>query len=148
MSERDKSRRFVERSPSKLKVKVNCRETVDEEWEEITQLIDCSRLGARFTVGRRVESGQLLHLSFAMPTHLRVYDRTAAQYQIWSVVRDIEELEVQDLNVPRFEVGVALIGQDAPAGFESDPTKRYELKPVPGRHGLWEARERSRKEFY
>ena len=148
MGERSKSRRFVERIPSKLKVKVHCRETVDDEWEEVTHLIDYSRSGARFTVNRQAESGQLLKLSFAMPVHLRAYDRTAAQYHVWAVVRTVEKVMDQELNDPQYEVGVALIGQHAPAGFLSDPTKRYDLKPMPGRNGLWEVRERGRHDYY
>lgn len=143
-----KSRRFAERTPSTLKVKVQCRENVEDEWEEDTHLIDYSRSGARFSVGRRLESGQLLYLSFAMPVHLRAYERTASQYHVWSVVRTVKEIAGQDLNDFRFEVGVALIGQHAPAGFESDPTKRYELRPAPSRDGLWEVRERARHEYY
>jgi hypothetical protein len=39
--------------------------------------------------------------------------------------------------VPRFEVGVAFVGKRAPASFELDPTKRYDVAPSPAETGLW-----------
>jgi hypothetical protein len=131
-----------------MSVRVRCRESVDYEWEEVTHLIDFSRLGAQFATGRRVEPGQLLHLSFAMPNHLRAFDYAAAQYQVWAVVRRVKEVSAGGPDDTGFEVGVAFVGRSAPASFMIDPTKRYDLKPVPRRDGLWQARERPRNEDY
>jgi hypothetical protein len=145
MPEKEKSRRLTVRQTVTLHAKVTGYESVDSEWEENTRLIDFSRQGARFTLTRSVETGQLLHLSFVMPGHLRAFDRNATQYKVWTVVCSARETTAIDSDLLSFEVGVALIGAAPPNSFIADPSRRYDLKPVPTRDGFWQVRERARR---
>lgn len=142
-----KSRRFEERQSSSLSVRVRCRETIKSEWNEATHLVDVSRMGARFILSHPVETGQLLHLSLAMPGRFRAYDHAEKEYHVWAVIRSISEVAESDLTFPLFEVGVAFIGKFAPDSYLSNPLNRYDLKPAPNNQGLWEVRIRPRKEM-
>ena len=127
MSETDKSRRIRQRLELKLPVRVHCRETPDFEWTEVTRLIDVTPFGAGFTLKRPTERGRLLHMTIPMPRQLRVFDHVEDQYRVWAIVRYIRPLVLPEDKTPRFEVGVAFIGKRAPASYEIDPAKRYEI---------------------
>jgi len=75
-------KRNRERSELKLPVSVQCRETPEFEWSEITRLIDVSLFGAGFIIKRPTERGRLLHLTIPMPRPLRVFDHVEDQYKI------------------------------------------------------------------
>ena len=127
MSDADKSRRIRQRLELKLPVRVNCRETPDFEWTEVTRLIDVTPFGAGFTLKRPTERGRLLHMTIPMPRQLRVFDHVEDQYRVWAIVRYIRPVVSPEDKTPRFEVGVAFIGKRAPASYEIDPAKRYEI---------------------
>ena len=127
MSDADKSRRIRQRLALKLPVRVNCRETPDFEWTEVTRLIDVTPFGAGFTLKRPTERGRLLHMTIPMPRQLRVFDHVEDQYRVWAIVRYIRPIVSPEDKTPRFEVGVAFIGKRAPASYEIDPAKRYEI---------------------
>jgi hypothetical protein len=127
MGETDKSRRIRQRLELKLPVRVNCRETPDFEWTEVTRLIDVTPFGAGFTLKRPTERGRLLHMTIPMPRQLRVFDHVEDQYRVWAIVRYIRPIVSPEDKTPRFEVGVAFIGKRAPTSYETDPAKRYEI---------------------
>ena len=127
MSEQKNLKRIRERLELKLPVRVQCRETPDFEWVEITRLIDVTPFGAGFTLKHAVEKGRLLHLTIPMPRQLRVFDHVEDQYKVWALVRYIRPLPPESDNVPIFEVGVAFVGKQPPRSYEADPAKRYEI---------------------
>ena len=127
MNEQGKSVRIKERLELRLPVRVNCRETPDFQWSEVTRLVDVTPFGAGFTLKRPTERGRLLHMTIPMPRQLRVFDYVEDQYKVWAVVRYVRPLAPAEDKTPRFEVGVAFIGKRPPASYENDPTKRYEV---------------------
>jgi hypothetical protein len=143
-----KSRRFEERKVSHLSVKVYCRVNSEYDWQELTQLKDVSKLGARFALATQTEIGQLLQLTMALPRNFRFFDFASTYYSIWGVIRTVAEIEDTDLEMKLFETSVAFIGKSAPESFYANPTVRYDLKPALSKNGLWTARERPRKEIF
>jgi hypothetical protein len=136
-----KTRRKRERLELNLPVRVHCRESLDHEWVELTRLIDVTPFGARFSIARPTEAGRLLHLTLPMPRQLRCFDHVEQQYRVWALVRNMKTVQKSGSMMPRFEVGVAFVGKRAPASFELDPTKRYDVAPSPAETGLWEINE-------
>src|SRR4051812_2438544 len=129
MSFDGKTRRKRERLELSLPVRVHCRETLDHEWVELTRLIDVTPFGARFSIARPTEAGRLLHLTLPMPRQLRCFDHVEQQYRVWALVRNVKPVQKSGGGTPRFEVGVAFVGKRAPASFELDPTRRYDVAP-------------------
>jgi len=144
MSQPKDPRRIRERLELKLPVRVRCRETIASEWEEVTRLTDVTPFGAGFTLKRPTEKGRLLHMTIPLPRQLRVFDHVEDQYRIWALVRHVRSIVGPDKS-NRFQVGVAFIGKQAPASYEKDPARRYELS-TPGEDELPTVEELSRSE--
>ncbi len=125
MSERPHFKRIRERLPLALPVRVRGHDTPTFEWTEVTRLTNVTPFGAGFTLKHPTEKGRLLHMTIPMPRQLRVFDHVEDQYKIWAVVRYIKTAIVENKTV--FEVGVAFIGKRAPARYETEPSKRYDI---------------------
>ena len=125
MSEQRNWKRIRERLALHLPVRVQCRETADFEWTEMTRLTNVTPFGAGFPLKHPTEKGRLLHMTIPMPRQLRVFDHVEDQYRIWAVVRYLKSSIVDKQIV--FDVGVAFIGKRAPASYEQEPWKRYEI---------------------
>lgn len=136
MGEQGKSPRIRERLQLRIPVRVRCRETPDFEWTEVTRLTDVTPFGAGFTLKRPTERGRLLHMTIPMPRQLRVFDYIEDQYKIWALVRYVLPLVLAEDKAPQFDVGVAFVGKHAPASFEEDPTRRYEVTPDLAESGM------------
>ena len=118
-------KRIRERLALQLPVRVRSRETLDFEWTEITRLLNVTPFGAGFTLKRPTERGRLLHMTIPMPRQLRVFDHVEDQYRIWAIVRYLKGKTTD--KEAAFEVGVAFIGKRAPASYETEPWKRYDI---------------------
>lgn len=127
MSEQRNWKRVRERLELKLPVRVNCRETRELEWTEITRLLDVTPFGAGFTLKRPIEKGRLVYMTIPMPRQLRVFDHVEDQYRVWALVRHVKPITPEGGKGLLFEVGVAFIGKRAPRSYEEDPSKRYEI---------------------
>jgi hypothetical protein len=125
MSDQRNWKRIRERLPLTLPVRVRGRETSSLEWTEVTRLTNVTPFGAGFTLRHPTEKGRLLHMTIPMPRQLRVFDHVEDQYRIWAVVRYIKTSIVEKKTV--FDVGVAFIGKRAPASYENEPWKRYDI---------------------
>jgi hypothetical protein len=125
MSEERNWKRIRERLALHLPVRVRCRETPDFEWQEVTRLTNVTPFGAGFTLKRPTERGRLLHMTIPMPRQLRVFDHGEDQYRIWAIVRYLKANTSSKQTV--FDVGVAFIGKRAPASYEKEPWKRYDI---------------------
>ncbi len=144
-----KSKRMRERLELSLPVRVQCRESEDHEWVELTRLVDVTPFGARFSIAHPTETGRLLQLTLPMPRQLRCFDHVEQQYRVWALVRNIKALAQTDKDkLPRFEVGVAFVGKYPPASFQTDPTKRYEVAKTAAETGLWNVREQDEAKSY
>jgi len=125
MSEERNWKRIRERLALHLPVRVQVRETPDFEWTEITRLTNVTPFGAGFSLKRPTEKGRLLFMTIPMPRQLRVFDHVEDQYRIWAIVRYMKS-SVGDKGIV-FDIGVAFIGKRAPASFEKEPWKRYDI---------------------
>ncbi len=118
-------KRIRERLALQLPVRLRVRETLDFEWTEMTRLLNVTPFGAGFTLKRPTERGRLVHMTIPMPRQLRVFDHVEDQYRIWAIVRHLKSKTTE--KEPLFEVGVAFIGKRAPASYETEPWKRYDI---------------------
>ena len=142
--ENRESRRLRERPLLPLPVSVHGWET-DDEWVEVSSLIDASPFGARLTLTRPTEPGRLLQLTMQMPRHLRCFDHDEDQYSTWALVRHIQQLPLAEKDSPQFAVGVAFVGKRRPATVGTDPALRYEIVSEPTESDLWGVRQRTRE---
>jgi hypothetical protein len=125
MSEERNWKRIRERLALQLPVRVQGRDTHDFEWTEITRLTNVTPFGAGFSLKRPTEKGRLLYMTIPMPRQLRVFDHVEDQYRVWAIVRYLKA-HVTDKET-LFDVGVAFIGKRAPASYEAEPWKRYDI---------------------
>ena len=125
MSEKRNWKRIRERLPLQLPVRIQGRETPTFSWTEITRLTNVTPFGAGFTLKHPTEKGRLLHMTIPMPRQLRVFDHVEDQYRVWAVVRYMKVAVASNSTV--FNVGVAFIGKRAPASYETEPWKRYDI---------------------
>ena len=88
-----KSQRLRERFELALPVRVQCRESLDHEWIEMSRLVDVTPFGARLRLKRPTETGRLLLLTLPMPRPLRCFDHVEDQYRVWSLVRNVKLLD-------------------------------------------------------
>jgi hypothetical protein len=116
-----------------------CRESVDNEWNEMSRLLDVTPFGARVRLKRPVQIGRLLLLSMNMPRQLRVFDHAEDQYRVWSLVRNLKQLDPATEKGFVVEIGVAFIGKHPPASFFSNPAQVYEIGPPEPGH--WSVKE-------
>ncbi len=139
----EKSRRLRERFELALPVRVQCRESVDHEWVEMSRLVDVTPFGARLRLKRPTETGRLLLLTLPMPRPLRCFDHVEDQYRVWSMVRNIRLLDPNKEKGALVEIGVAFVGKRPPRSFETDPSRRYEIARASSETGLWAVQEES-----
>ncbi len=125
MGEERNWKRIRERLALHLPVRVRGRETPDFEWTEMTRLANVTPFGAGFPLKRPTEKGRLLHMTIPMPRQLRVFDHVEDQYRIWAIVRYFKANPSEKGTL--FDVGVAFIGKRAPASYETEPWKRYDI---------------------
>ncbi len=121
-----------------LPVYVRGRLSVDQEWMEMSHLIDVSPFGARMRLANPTEPGRFLHLTLPMPRSLRCFDHVEDQYRVWSLVRHVRLLpQSERANGQLIEVGVAFAGKRAPASLAKNPLHRYEIAEKPSGSNLW-----------
>jgi hypothetical protein len=137
----EKPQRLRERIGLKLPVRVHGRDSVDNEWMEMSRLLDVTPFGARLSLKRPTETGRLVHLTLAMPQKLRCFDHTEDQYRVWSLVRNVKLLEPGAGAL--VEIGVAFVGKYPPRSFAGDPLQRYEIAPSNVGAGLSSVQEKS-----
>jgi len=125
MSEERNWKRIRERLPLHLPVRVQGRDTPTFEWTEVTRLANVTPFGAGFSLKHPTEKGRLLYMTIPMPRQLRVFDHVEDQYRIWAVVRYMKPAIVDNKTI--FNVGVAFIGKRAPASYETEPWRRYDI---------------------
>jgi hypothetical protein len=144
MESGDKTKRLRERIKLTLPVRVQCREAADQEWVEMSRLIDVTPFGARFLLMHPTERGRLLYLTLPMPRQLRCFDHIEDQYRVWALVRHLMPRPQTGAGgevLMRFEVGVAFTGKRPPASYVREPATLYEVNAVTAENSLWGLRE-------
>jgi PilZ domain-containing protein len=135
------SKRRRERQELHLPVEVQCRESSDFGWTSTAQLLDVTPFGARLRIPHPTERGRLLQISLPLPRQLRCYDHEKEQYVVWALVRHMKAINAESDRSPACEVGVAFVGKDPPASFESDPARRFRLAPPESEDKFWTVEE-------
>jgi hypothetical protein len=141
--QQEKSRRLRERIALSLPARVLCRESADNDWTEMSRLVDVTPFGARLRLKRPIEIGRLLLLTMAMPRQLRCFDHVEDQYRVWSLVRNLRLLNPRTEKGALVEIGVAFVGKRPPRSFESNPAARYAIAQSTTEAGLWAVKEES-----
>jgi len=139
----EESRRLRERFELALPVRVQCRESLDHEWIEMSRLVDVTPFGARLRLKRPTETGRLLLLTLPMPRPLRCFDHVEDQYRVWSLVRNLRLLDPGREKGSLVEIGVAFVGKRPPRSHDVDPSGRYEIARSVTEAGLWSVQEES-----
>jgi hypothetical protein len=107
----------------------------------MSRLVDVTPYGARLRLKRPTETGRLLLLTMAMPRQLRSFDHIEDQYRVWSLVRNVRQLDPKTSNGAMIEIGVAFVGKRPPESFQKDPAIRYEIENL--QSGQWTVQEES-----
>lgn len=136
------SRRAAAREQLPIAVQVKCLESELGGWEQSTNLLNVSPFGAALRIAHPTERGRLLHFALPMPRRLRSYDHDLDLYQVWSVVRHVKTLPAEPEHLPHFEIGVAFVGKNLPAGSFFDPAQRYDVGTPTVSTDLWALLER------
>ncbi len=145
MTSNGKSKRQRERLGLQLPVRIQCRETADHGWIEMTRLLDVTPFGASFHSAHATEEGRLLHLTMPLPRGLRCFDHAEDQYRVWALVRRVTQGKAANGDLC-FAVGVAFVGKRPPPNYTDDPAKRYEVAE-PNEFGLCEVREQKKRVY-
>jgi hypothetical protein len=88
-------------------------------WEELSVTGDVAPGGTGFPLVRRVQLGQVLHLTLPLPKRLRQFDLNDMTYRVYTLVRRITRLESS------FRIGVMFFGKYPPRGFHETPAARF-----------------------
>jgi hypothetical protein len=115
-------RRAWSRYKLSIPVKVTGFDSVEGEWQEISETVDVSRSGALVRLRKAVRHQTLLRLSLPLPVELRFYQHEAPFYDVYSLIRRIEPPQEG-----KRLVAVEFLGQ-CPAGFEEKPWATYQPK--------------------
>jgi hypothetical protein len=125
-----------------IPARVLVREGPQEEWTEVTRVLDLTPFGARFSLARLVDRGRLIHMTLPLPRQLRCFDHAEDQYRVWVLVRSVTIKPAQaESGLPHFELGVAFVGKHPPASFVANPAQRYEIASEGPGSDLWHIRE-------
>ncbi|HEX4950590.1 MAG TPA: PilZ domain-containing protein [Blastocatellia bacterium] len=86
------------------------------KWQEVSRVLDVSRVGASFNLKRDVTPGLILYLSFPMPWKLRQYAHSDPSYKIYAITRSSLPQSNQ-----QYRVGVEFFGQTPPQTYVEKP---------------------------
>lgn len=142
MKYRIEPRRAHQRLEMAVPIQVTCRESATRQWVEQTESQDITAVGARFTISRPLEAGQLIHLAIRMPAQLRKHDHQTPHYLVWALVRFARAFKMFGAgrsSGSQYEIGVAFIGRTPPETFLADPSLRYQLAAPAEKDGFWTA---------
>jgi PilZ domain len=134
----DKENRRIQRIALPLPVRVEVKVDPDNQWNEITRLIDVSAFGAGFMLRRPLKRGRLVLLTIPMPRQLRSYDYGEPQYRIWGVVRRCISAG-KNSQKPEYSIGVGFIGPKPPPGYLEHPSMLYDItRRTDEGEGFWQ----------
>lgn len=117
-----------------LFLSVEGKEDYSSYWEEQTETIAFSRLGASFKLNRKCQVGTLLALNFAMPPHLRTFDFGKRRYRVWGLVQICSEVRDEDFD--GFQIGVAFVGEQPPESYCENPQMSFRINGFDS-EGMW-----------
>jgi PilZ domain-containing protein len=116
------NRRKQQRMSLGVPVRVQGHEANGTLWIEMTMTENADFAGAAFPLKHPVARGHALQLSLPLPKAFRSYDLTAASYNVYSIVRNINPLPQGTSRV-----GVLFLGRHPPRGHAQNPGGLYLL---------------------
>jgi len=128
--------RRIQRISLPLPVRIEVKIDNSVAWNEVTRLTDVSAFGAGFALKRPVKRGRIVLLTIPMPKQLRCFDHSIEQYKIWALVRRCLPSPEPTGDEPRYMIGVAFIGKNAPTSYFEDPATLYDITHRE-EEGLW-----------
>lgn len=120
-------RRRQRRVPIRLPVRVQARDPDGTAWEETARCEDAGADGLSLHLDRTVRVGQLLHLSLALPVHLRRHDLADSSYRVYGLVRHM----ARDAAAGGVRVGVLFLGAQPPRDARSLPAELFLMPGQP-----------------
>ncbi len=130
----EKERRQAKRSSLLVSAVVKAKENKDSFWNETTELISMSRMGAGFYLENSCEVGRLISLMMPMPKHLRCYDFEKELYRVWGLVQHCSPVSGDTGSM--YHVGVAFAGKDSPQSYQENPQQSYRISGM-NEDGTW-----------
>ncbi|HEX2640485.1 MAG TPA: PilZ domain-containing protein [Pyrinomonadaceae bacterium] len=128
----------AEISSKSLYTVVRVRDSEDDSWKEVADMISISSSGGGFYLKRPCKVGRLVSLMLPLPVHLRCYDHDKELYRVWGLVQHCHKVSPNEDT--GYQVGVAFIGKDPPASYESNPRQTYRICGM-NSDGLWKVQE-------
>jgi curved DNA-binding protein CbpA len=98
-----------------------------ERWQEVGKTIDVSRMGVGLMISRRVQHGQVLHLTLPMPTKLRSHGYSEPSYSVYAIVRRVEPAS-EGTRI----VGLEFLSERPPAGYLKQPWSPFRTEKWQG----------------
>jgi hypothetical protein len=129
-----KENRTADRAAVRLKAVVQVKESDQDVWKEMVELLTVSKNGAGFQLSRPVAIGRLVSIVCPMPAELRAYDLDSDVYPVLGLVQYCNSSTVDGKTM--FHVGVGFIGKQLPDSYRSDPTQGYRINGMRP-DGLW-----------
>lgn len=117
---------------------VKVKESRDNDWKEVTDLISVSASGAGFYLKNRCKVGNLVSLMMPLPQHQRSYDFEKELYSVWGLVQHCHQIAYD--GETKYHVGVAFVGKDAPDSYSTDPNQNYRICGMKS-GGFWKIKE-------
>jgi hypothetical protein len=130
MADLKTERRRDRRAPFAVRTQVKGFDPDGGLWEELTTTVDVSMHGALVPMRHPVERGQIVLLLLPLPPQFRRYDPGHPLYRVYALVRHVRVVDQGQ------QVGVRLLGKDAPRDYERHPACRYFLPGEPLPAGL------------
>jgi len=117
---------------------VKVKESRDNAWKEVADIISLSASGAGFYLKNSCSVGNLVSLMMPLPANLRSYDFDKELYSVWGMVQHCYRI-ASDGEI-KYHVGVAFIGKVAPDSYSKDPNQNYRICGMSG-DGFWKIKE-------
>lgn len=123
---------------------VKGRETINDYWEESTNIISTSINTMGITLSRQCQIGHLLCLAPQTDVEVAGNIRFEEDHFIWGIIQKCTLIPGKDLT-EKYNVGIAIIGTIPPASYFTHPLQYYRIFGV-GENGFWKIEE-TEKEF-
>lgn len=128
----------AEISSKSLYTVVKVKESEENSWKEVADMISVSATGAGFFLNRACQVGSLVSLMMPLPVHLRCHDHDKELYRVWGLVQHCYKVSSEERT--GFQVGVAFIGKTPPKSYIDDPKQTYRICGM-NADGLWKVEE-------
>ena len=115
-AQNDLKQRNETRIKMMIPIQITGHDSPQNKWQEMSRVLDVSRVGASFSLKHDVRPGLILYLSFPMPWKLRQYGHSDHSYKVYAVTRN---------SIPQaqghYRIGVEFLGQTPPQTYVEKP---------------------------